>query len=173
MHFHVYIKLPFAALSTSITSFSFSTCQFYSTIKTRTNAIFLNLPLNPLGKMLAQPLAYHWSFIKIFLPSLLCFALYPFICFQEGLPLPLLLIYLGIYYMPGMLCPALLPAKSPCPSFKTQLQHCFPSLPLSPSSPDIVRHYFMYSQHSTSHIDLHYSLLYAQDIVSCLIQNRA
>ena len=119
MHFHVY--LPFAVSSTSITSFSFSTCQFYSTIKTRTNAIFLNLPLNPLGKMLAQSLAYHWSLIKIFLPSLLCSALYSFICFQEGLPLPLLLIYLGIYYMPGMLCPALLPAKSPCPSFKTQL----------------------------------------------------
>ena len=78
MHFHVYIKLPFAALSTSITSFSFSTCQFYSTIKTRTNAIFLNLPLNPLGKMLAQSLAHHWSFIKIFFTLTSLFCLVPF-----------------------------------------------------------------------------------------------
>lgn len=130
MHFHVY--LPFAVLSTNMTSFPPSTCQFYSTIKTRTNAIFLNLPLNPLGKMLAQSLASPLSLIKIFLPSLLCSALCSFICFQEGLPLPLLLLYRDVYYRPGMLCPALLPATSPCPSFKTQLQHCFPAFLLPP-----------------------------------------
>lgn len=140
MHFHVY--LPFAVLSTNMTSFPPSTCQFYSTIKTRTNAIFLNLPLNPLGKMLAQSLASPLSLIKIFtltrfvLPCALSFA------FRRHCHCH---CYCSIRATTGLACSALPYCLLHPPVHHLRLNYSIAfSLPPSPSSPDIVRHYFMY-----------------------------